>query len=310
MDSHEEATRQPTGLAPGPGTPPSPPASPAPLSSASSASELPDVQPVAAIAAPKFCRRCGIAWDANWESCPQCARAGADVAQRPAALLGYERDRRVILSAVWLYFALLSVSAVTILVALARDDKHEPLGVTAEFVISGAMTAITLAWCVGSRAQVVPFLGRRVAPGWFAVAAGCAIPTFLIAHATVTALVRTFGLEDIAYLDSFQREGYGLSWGVLLICVQPGVFEELAFRGVILSSLQLAIGNKEALLVSAMMFAILHLSLPSMPHLFVIGLVLGWLRLRTGSLLPGMLMHFTHNLLVVVAEHRGGTFVW
>ena len=78
--------------------------------------------------------------------------------------------------------------------------------------------------------------------------------------------------------------------------------EELAFRGFIQSSLMRVLGTYESVFVSALMFGILHLSIPSMPHLFLIGVVLGWLRVRTGSLYPGMLMHLTHNLLVVLAE--------
>jgi membrane protease YdiL (CAAX protease family) len=39
---------------------------------------------------------------------------------------------------------------------------------------------------------------------------------------------------------------------------------------------------------------------------------MGWLRIRTGSLLPGMLTHFTHNLLVLLAERNddGGYLPW
>jgi len=40
----------------------------------------------------------------------------------------------------------------------------------------------------------------------------------------------------------------------------------------------------------------IHLSVPSFPHLFLMGLALGYLRSRTGSLYAGMVLHFTHNL--------------
>ncbi len=36
------------------------------------------------------------------------------------------------------------------------------------------------------------------------------------------------------------------------------------------------------------------------PHRFVSGLIFGWLRLRSGSLLPGMLAHFLHNALSLI----------
>jgi membrane protease YdiL (CAAX protease family) len=86
----------------------------------------------------------------------------------------------------------------------------------------------------------------------------------------------------------------------------PAVFEELAFRGVILTSLTRVMGSTEAGVVSAFMFMVLHLSVPSFPHLLLMGLALAYIRLKSGSVLPGMLLHFTHNLLCVVAEHRVG----
>ena len=43
-----------------------------------------------------------------------------------------------------------------------------------------------------------------------------------------------------------------------------------------------------------------------LPHRFVMGLLLGWLRARSNSLAPCVLAHFTHNLLailIVAADH-------
>ena len=92
---------------------------------------------------------------------------------------------------------------------------------------------------------------------------------------------------------------------VVLICVQPAVIEELAFRGAILGVLRDLLGTREAVIVSALMFMILHLAILSFPHLLLVGLALGYLRVRTKSLYPCMVMHFTHNLLVILAEATG-----
>jgi len=60
-----------------------------------------------------------------------------------------------------------------------------------------------------------------------------------------------------------------------MVAIQPAIFEELAFRGVSYLRSARAEKKREVLLVSAMMFAILHLSIPSIPHLFLIGFALG-----------------------------------
>jgi membrane protease YdiL (CAAX protease family) len=51
-----------------------------------------------------------------------------------------------------------------------------------------------------------------------------------------------------------------------------------------------------------MMFMILHLSIPSAPQLLLLGIVIGILRVRSGSLWPCVLMHFTHNAMCIAFE--------
>ena len=47
----------------------------------------------------------------------------------------------------------------------------------------------------------------------------------------------------------------------------------------------------------------LHLEPLMFPHLLALGGITAWMRMRSGSLYPGMLMHFVHNTLVIVVEH-------
>jgi membrane protease YdiL (CAAX protease family) len=63
--------------------------------------------------------------------------------------------------------------------------------------------------------------------------------------------------------------------------------------------------DREAIITSALMFAALHVSVLAVPHLFVMGAVAAVIRLRSGSLLPCMVMHFVHNALVLLSEARG-----
>ena len=266
------------------------------------------VAPVAAVQAIRFCRACGTAWDPDWLECAICARARPAVVTAIAAERAFHQDEREIRSAISLYFALLGVSVVT-MIALLVADREAMAG--EELLAGAAMATITTIWClVASRIDVGPQLLKPVRIGWFPLAALAAVPTYAIASAAVMGVDAAFELPDVRYLDSFMRGDWGFGWAVVAICVMPGIFEELAFRGVIFGALQRVLGSTEALLVSALMFAILHLSVPSMPHLFLMGVVLGWLRLRTGSLLPGMLTHFTHNLLVLLAERNEGILPW
>jgi len=175
---------------------------------------------------------------------------------------------------------------------------------TAEIIATAGLTMVVLLWMTGTFQRVRP--GLRQAEGkWYAAAIGLGMVTFGIALLMLRFLVATLGVEEYSYSEPLLAEGYGWGMVFLLICVQPAVIEELAFRGIIVSALEDVLSRREALIVSALMFMVLHLTVLSFPHLLVIGLVLGWLRVRSKSLYPCVLMHFIHNLLVVLAEMGG-----
>ncbi|MCI9272890.1 MAG: CPBP family intramembrane metalloprotease [Clostridiales bacterium] len=91
---------------------------------------------------------------------------------------------------------------------------------------------------------------------------------------------------------------------VLCICVVPALMEEFVFRGAVLGSLR-KFGDGVAVLGSAALFGLIHGNLVQIPFAFVVGLILGYLVVHTGSMLPGILLHFANNLfscLLVMAS--------
>jgi len=110
------------------------------------------------------------------------------------------------------------------------------------------------------------------------------------------------GFGEIRMIESFESARWPLWSAIVMIGVEPAVFEEIAFRGIIYQRLQRVGGPREALVVQAAMFSIIHLLPAVFISHFVIGLTLGWLRQRTGSLLPGMITHFVYNTVLVFIE--------
>jgi membrane protease YdiL (CAAX protease family) len=82
-----------------------------------------------------------------------------------------------------------------------------------------------------------------------------------------------------------------------VIAVLPGLCEELVVRGVLLPSLLPSLGPARAVGVSALLFAGMHGDPYRFLFTLTIGLLLGALRLRTGSLWPPILAHVTLNAL-------------
>ncbi len=75
--------------------------------------------------------------------------------------------------------------------------------------------------------------------------------------------------------------------------------EEVFFRGFFLGGLIAPLGAARAALVSAAIFAVAHLEIGSMIPLFITGLVLAWLYLRTRSIWPPLMAHAAQNLLAI-----------
>lgn len=73
------------------------------------------------------------------------------------------------------------------------------------------------------------------------------------------------------------------------------LFEETLFRGVLLPVLARRLGPLPAVLASAAVFALAHLSLTELVPLLVLGVGLGWLRWRSGRLVASVLMHSLWN---------------
>ena len=87
---------------------------------------------------------------------------------------------------------------------------------------------------------------------------------------------------------------------LFVIAVQPAVFEELLFRGAALHGYR-SLGAKKALLMSALMFAMLHMNLQQALYAFLLGAIFTFMVQRTGSIFASMLPHFLINALNCVA---------
>jgi sodium transport system permease protein len=86
---------------------------------------------------------------------------------------------------------------------------------------------------------------------------------------------------------------------LLAVALAPAVAEELVFRGVLARSLARHSAIL-AIVVSALAFSAYHVMPQQMVSTFPLGLALGILAIRSGSILPGMLVHFLNNAIVIV----------
>lgn len=94
--------------------------------------------------------------------------------------------------------------------------------------------------------------------------------------------------------------GLDTSMLILLTVVLAPLIEEWFFRGMLLSALTRWIGPLGGAVGSSVVFALVHRELILLPGLFVFGLVLCWLTLRTGRIGVAVVAHLAFNLTTVV----------
>ena len=265
--------------------------------------ERPDAEALAAevilepTTGPRFCRACGSVWEAAWVDCEACAKNFT----RQAVLRELAPESRAVNSSVAMYFALLAICASGLIAGYFHIDRPHH-GLQIQLWEEAGLTALTLVWAAVSMRSVASPLSSIAAAPWFAVAVGLSLVTFGIATGVIAGFNYLVRPVPETMSRDFLSAGYGWGFIVLCVCVQPAVIEELAFRGVIFAGMSRVLNRWETIFVTALMFMTLHLSPVRFPHTLALGLGAGYLRTRTRSLYPCMAMHFSHNLLCVVAE--------
>ena len=91
---------------------------------------------------------------------------------------------------------------------------------------------------------------------------------------------------------------------ILGIVVMAAICEEAMFRGFILTTLLRRKGTWLSIIVTAVGFALYHLDPWALPEVAIIGIFLGWLVVRTGSIFPAIAAHASFNFLGIVLLPR------
>ena len=95
-------------------------------------------------------------------------------------------------------------------------------------------------------------------------------------------------------------------FGVLLTLLStvavPALVEEFACRGIVLGVLR-KFGDGFAVVVSAAVFGLIHGNFEQIPFAFLVGLVLGFIVVKTNSLLVAMAVHAANNLISVIFSY-------
>ena len=138
---------------------------------------------------------------------------------------------------------------------------------------------------------------------------GAAMVINLLVSKFVT-LLEGYGIDTTAPSLEMPQGIVGATLYVFVLTVVPAIVEEFAFRGIVLGSLK-KYGSGYAIIVSAVLFGLMHGNIVQIPFATLLGLVMGYVAVATGSIIPCVIIHFLNNLMAgveeIVARYGGET---
>jgi len=142
--------------------------------------------------------------------------------------------------------------------------------------------------------------------------------TALIAVAVSVICLFGFNALTNVFVVSLQKLGYNSAIGgiaipnfgfyilyVILMCVIPAICEEALFRGTILKGM-LEKGKTYAVMMSALLFMLMHGGPDQTIHQFILGIILGYLLVYSGSIWVPILVHFLNNFYAITIIYITG----
>ena len=179
-------------------------------------------------------------------------------------------------------------------VVLRLLPLHDMLPLLGAFFAIGLLSVVVAVAPLGRAA--LPALGLRPA-NWKYIVFGS------LGTMALSVGVSQFGLQPEGMKQVFDivRDLGELGMTLLLLAVLAPLVEELVFRGLLYGWLAGRWGRTVGWIVSSLAFAAAHAEPAHIILVFPLGLLFGWLRQRTDSLLPSLVAHIANNGLALIA---------
>lgn len=188
---------------------------------------------------------------------------------------------------------------------LFRTDWKYELANIALYVLLQLLPGLFLFWAIRlHRGRAVnPFAGPVGAPPYpfyfLPMCIGALYALNLVVQLLFGDLLSPF---HAAGGDPLPTSVPGLLLRLLQLAILPPLLEEGLFRGLMLRLLLPAVGKTPAVLVSALVFGLMHLDPAQSIFAFGFGCLAGYAYVQTGSIWFGVILHYTNNLLSVCAS--------
>lgn len=115
--------------------------------------------------------------------------------------------------------------------------------------------------------------------------------------------IRGFAQSSSAVYDTFPK----FLLGIVLVAVLPAICEEFLHRGMILRGTASKIGYKRAIIISSVLFGLMHLNIEQVFYATILGLIMGVVSIATNSIWTSVIIHFINNAINVYFSYAQTT---
>ena len=239
------------------------------------------------------CKHCGAALNEADKFCGNCGKWVEEIVPAHHHSDVFER-----LSPVLLYYFI-----TLILLSVYKFTDTFPQGFDGMLAVSVIDIVIVIIFWINNSSEIKPlfsFAGFRFKIALLTIV-GALIGSVCISF--LADLIQVSISDDVFYNPYlFEGTPFPFLISILFICMQPAIFEEVAFRGFLFNNLQKVSSSIGAVYITSFVFGIIHLALISMLWLVPIGLAFAFLRMRYNTLWYGIIGHFTYNLGITLLE--------
>lgn len=122
----------------------------------------------------------------------------------------------------------------------------------------------------------------------------------LLIFVTGVVIEPLLGLLPEVYLEMLNSAIGTGGWTILTTVVLAPIMEETLFRGLIQGAICRRDGATKAILISALLFGVFHFIPQQAINAFFVGIILGYIYFRTGSLLTVIIIHALNNAMAYI----------
>jgi membrane protease YdiL (CAAX protease family) len=239
----------------------------------------------------KSCTNCFTLIKADAKFCPKC---GYSELQKLKQINEFNSKKAITRVSIYYIVLVLVISTYSFVL-----DVNFQTSLIVDFLLS----VFTIALAFTSLKEMLPLYSIsniRIKPLLFVLL--IPLPFAFIVEYLISGINNFFDVYSGQYYDLYAFSNHPILYSILFVAIQPAIFEEMAFRGFMISDLIKFTNKKTVIIVTTILFGFVHFSPISLFWMLPMGWALATLRLKYNTLWYGMIFHFLHNLTIVLIE--------